>query len=107
MFSLRRSCGEEYGTVEAAFVIARGATQPIDIATVQGEGDSPQVSTPFYAFLSLSWGIVADIDIESEKFRVSFCMEDRGSQPVAVTFASVHFSTVCFHIIGNLETMHD
>ena len=61
---------------------------------MQGEGDSPQVSTPFYAFLSLSWGIVADIDIESEKFRVSLYMEDRDSQPVAVTFASIHFSTL-------------
>eukprot|EP01047_Picozoa_sp_COSAG01_P030838 COSAG01_NODE_2163_length_8260_cov_7.415268_3_plen_329_part_00 len=56
-----KACGEEYGTVEAAFVIARGGTQPLDIASVQGEGDSPQVQTPCYSFLSLSWGIVADI----------------------------------------------
>ena len=67
--SILRACSEEYGTVEAAFVIARGATQPIDISSVHGEGASAQVPTPFYSFLSLSWGIVADIDIESETFR--------------------------------------
>ena len=55
--------------VEAGFVIARGATQPLDIATCEGPGSSPQVPQTFYSFLSLSWAIVADIDIESEAYR--------------------------------------
>ena len=55
--------------VEAGFVIARGATQPLDIATCEGPGSSPQVPQTFYSFLSLSWAIVADIDIESETYR--------------------------------------
>lgn len=67
--SILKACGEEYGVVEAAFVIARGGTQPLDVATCEGQGDSDQVKSPFYAFLSLSWAIVADIDIESEIYR--------------------------------------
>ena len=67
--SILKACGEEYGVVEAGFVIARGATQPLDIATCEGPGSSPQVPQTFYSFLSLSWAIVADIDIESETYR--------------------------------------
>ena len=45
------------------FALLRGQTTPIDLATVQtGE-------KTFYSFLSLAWGLAADIDINSEKFR--------------------------------------
>jgi hypothetical protein len=76
--SILKACGEEYGVVEAAFVIARGRTQPLDLATCEGQpatagyggADAPPGAiTSFYSFLSLSWAIVADIDIESETYR--------------------------------------
>ena len=44
--SILKSCGEEYGVVEAGFIIARGATQPLDLATCEGTGVSPSVSNP-------------------------------------------------------------
>ena len=55
---------EEYGLEAAAFQIIRGGVVPMDLATVQlSDG------TSMYMTLLSSWGFVADIDIESEKFR--------------------------------------
>lgn len=48
----------------AAFQIIRGGVVPMDLATVQLDD-----GTSTYMTLLGSWGIVADIDIESEKFR--------------------------------------
>ena len=48
----------------AAFQIIRGGVVPMDLATIQlSDGTSS------YMALLANWGIVADIDIESEKFR--------------------------------------
>ena len=55
---------ESYGVEDAAFQIIRGGVVPLDLATVQlGDGTSTYMS------LLAGFGIVADIDIESEKFR--------------------------------------
>ena len=48
----------------AAFQIIRGGVAPIDLATVQlSDGSS------LYMTIMASWGMIADVDIESEKFR--------------------------------------
>lgn len=59
----------EYGhetcsAANATFAIIRGHKQGLDVATVVQGGN-----TRFHSILLLTWGIVADIDIESEKLR--------------------------------------
>ena len=48
----------------AAFQIIRGGTTSLDVTTIH-TSDNKRL----YMTLLFSWGIVADIDIESEKFR--------------------------------------
>ncbi|OQR95369.1 sphingosine kinase [Thraustotheca clavata] len=45
------------------YLIAKGKTQELDIATLRSE------SAVSYLVLSLTWGFMAEIDIESEKYR--------------------------------------
>ncbi|CAN8325504.1 unnamed protein product [Cochlearia groenlandica] len=47
----------------ATISIIRGHTRSLDVATIS------QGTTKFFSVLMLAWGLVADIDIESEKFR--------------------------------------
>ena len=47
----------------AAFCVARGRARPFDVASVLQE------RVRCTAFLQLSWGLVADVDFESERFR--------------------------------------
>ncbi|XP_024519675.1 sphingosine kinase 2 [Selaginella moellendorffii] len=61
--SLLDAAGEPCNARNATFAIIRGHTQAVDVATVvQGQ-------TKFYSILLLTWGFVADVDIESEKYR--------------------------------------
>ncbi|WCJ26945.1 sphingosine kinase 1 [Euphorbia peplus] len=61
--SLLDSVGEPCKASNAVLTIIRGHKRSLDIATIlQGE-------TRFFSVLMLSWGLVADIDIESEKYR--------------------------------------
>ncbi|KAH7299890.1 hypothetical protein KP509_24G035100 [Ceratopteris richardii] len=54
---------ESYNVENATFAIIRGNTHSLDVATVvQGQN-------VHHSVLSLAWGIVADVDIESERFR--------------------------------------
>jgi len=55
---------EEFSLINAAFQIIRGGIIPMDVATVHLEGGSR-----CYMTLLSSWGYVADVDIESEKWR--------------------------------------
>lgn len=48
----------------AAFCVIRGDPTPIDLCAIQNK------KRKFFAFLSLTWGIISDIDIESERFRL-------------------------------------
>jgi hypothetical protein len=47
----------------AAFSVVRGRATPLDIATVR------QAKHRFMSFIVIAWGIVADVDFESERFR--------------------------------------
>ena len=62
--SINHSAGESFGALEAAFLIAKGKTQPLDLMTVS------QPSRPLRtSFLSLSGAIISDIDLGSESMR--------------------------------------
>ena len=53
-----------FDIVSAAFQVVRGNPHPIDLCSMQND------NRKLFAFLSLTWGIIADIDIESERFRM-------------------------------------
>ncbi|KAF7803540.1 sphingosine kinase 1-like isoform X1 [Senna tora] len=61
--SLLDSVGNPCTPAHAVLSIIQGHKRPLDVATIrQGE-------TTFFSVLMLAWGLVADIDIESEKYR--------------------------------------
>ncbi|XWS19527.1 hypothetical protein CRYUN_Cryun31cG0023600 [Craigia yunnanensis] len=61
--SLLDSAGETCSASNAILAVIRGHKRSLDVATIlQGE-------TRFFSVLMLAWGLIADIDIESEKYR--------------------------------------
>ncbi len=54
---------ESYNPLNAAFLIIKGKQQSFDLATVK------QNNAEYHSFLSLSWGLISDADIESEKLK--------------------------------------
>ncbi|CAN1284384.1 Sphingosine kinase 2 [Linum perenne] len=61
--SLLDAAGEACTPSNAVLAIIRGRKSSLDVATVL-QGD-----TKYYSVLMLAWGLVADVDIESEKYR--------------------------------------
>ena len=61
--SLLAVAGETYDPLNAAFLIAKGKQQSLDLAAVQ------QKDRQYYSFLSLAWGLISDVDIGSEKLK--------------------------------------
>ena len=61
--SLYKSPSEPFTPTCAAFACARGRSAPLDILSVHTPTETR------YSFLSVTWGIVANIDIKSEQFR--------------------------------------
>lgn len=61
--SLLDSVGDPCTAFNAVLAIIRGHKQPLDVATIS------QGKIRFFSVLMLAWGLVADIDIESEKYR--------------------------------------
>merc|ERR1712048_248603 len=59
-----KACGEKYGVLDMAFLIAKGGSQQIDLKVASFLDRQPSVS-----FLSLSGAIISDVDIESESLR--------------------------------------
>ena len=56
---------ENYGPRESIFQICRGHTAPLDIASYQ----LANTSKTYTSFLTFSWGLIADCDLESECIR--------------------------------------
>lgn len=57
--------GESFDLVNAAYALAKGTPQELDLASVvNGKGDV------MYSFLSLAWAFMADVDIDSERYRM-------------------------------------
>ncbi|MGD1921125.1 MAG: diacylglycerol kinase family protein [Pleurocapsa sp.] len=61
--SFLTALGETYDPLSAAFLIAKGKQQNLDLIQVM------QNNKRYYSFLSLAWGLISDADIESEKFK--------------------------------------
>lgn len=61
--TLLELAGEPYDPISAAFIIAKGKTRPLDLALVEQNGRR------YYSALSVSWGFVSDVDIESDRLR--------------------------------------
>jgi len=57
--------------MDAAFLIGRGRVRPLDlIKIVQDDPANPgQKTPPVFSFLSVNWGIISDVDFESEHYR--------------------------------------
>ena len=54
---------EAFEISSAVFILLRGKPHPLDLFSIQNEKEKR------FGFLSVTWGISSDIDIESEKFR--------------------------------------
>ena len=50
--------------ISAAFVIAKHDVVPMDLVAIQTSSGQH-----LYSFLSVGWGMMADVDIESDKYR--------------------------------------
>ncbi|XP_021310006.1 sphingosine kinase 1 isoform X2 [Sorghum bicolor] len=61
--SLLHAAGEPFSISNAVFAIIRGHKRALDVTSVV------QGKTRFFSVLMLTWGLVADVDIESEKYR--------------------------------------
>ena len=61
------SCGESLKPVAiipaAAFIVTQQLVSPLDLVLVETR------ASRFYSFLSICYGLIADVDIESEKYR--------------------------------------
>ena len=55
--------GEPYDSLSAAFLIAKGKTRSLDVIEIEQNGGY------YYSVLSLSWGLISDVDIDSERWR--------------------------------------
>ncbi|MCD7471985.1 hypothetical protein HAX54_012805, partial [Datura stramonium] len=60
--SLLDSVGESCTAFNATLAIIRGHKRSLDVATVSQ-------AKRYFSVLMLAWGLIADIDIESEKYR--------------------------------------
>lgn len=54
---------ETYHPLNAAFLIAKGKIQSLDLAKVK------QSNREYYGLLSFAWGLISDVDINSEKLK--------------------------------------
>lgn len=61
--SLLHAAGEPCCVSNAILAVIRGYKHSLDVATIS------QGKTRFFSVLMLAWGLIADIDIESEKYR--------------------------------------
>lgn len=67
--SLLHAAGEACSPLSAVLAFLSGQRLPLDILEVRGRVPSGGPSTDCHCLLSVSWGLIADIDIESETMR--------------------------------------
>jgi sphingosine kinase len=67
--SLTHAANEANGILQDVFLIAKGHTIPADLATMQVKRKRDGQVQTYTSFLTYSWGIIADIDLESECLR--------------------------------------
>ena len=61
--SVLHATKEPYSVVSAVFSLLKGRAAPLDILRLSSAGKT------WHSFLSVSWGLVCDVDLESEVFR--------------------------------------
>ena len=61
---LCEKAGLDYSIFNSAFLAIKGSVIPMDATHI-----TRQSGPPIYSFMSVAWGIVADVDIESEACR--------------------------------------
>lgn len=57
--------GESFDLVNAAYALAKGVPQELDLASVVNGKEEVM-----YSFLSFAWAFMADVDIDSERYRM-------------------------------------
>ncbi|CAK6973506.1 sphingosine kinase 2 [Scomber scombrus] len=65
-------CLREPLLLNCCFLLCRGGVRPMDVISVTTSPPSnPRNATPrrLFSFLSVAWGFVSDVDIESERYR--------------------------------------
>nr|AQY14776.1 sphingosine kinase 1 [Exaiptasia diaphana] len=62
-YSALYASGEPFDLTAAVFAVIRGQTLDLDLCAIE----TP--SQKLFSFLSLSWGMISDVDMESEKYR--------------------------------------
>ena len=62
--SISDSLNEEYDIKFFAFLICKGLTKKMDLLEINKSSDNKKI----YSFLSVAWGIISDIDLESEVY---------------------------------------
>ncbi len=69
--SIMHACGYEgdFEPLDVARVIAAGEFRALDLATISLSGPSAAVPSPFISFLSVSWGLIGDVDISADFLR--------------------------------------
>jgi len=61
--SINYAADENFGIVNAMYVLLKGKSHPMDLFSCHNSKGT------VYGFLSLTWGLLSDVDIESEKYR--------------------------------------
>jgi len=64
MLLLPREPYLEKAMLHSTFLVAKHTVVPMDLVAVD-----TCAGTRLYSFLSITWGIIADVDSESERFR--------------------------------------
>ncbi|KAG9334302.1 hypothetical protein JZ751_008284 [Albula glossodonta] len=66
-------CLREPLLLNCCFLLCRGGVRPMDLVSVTTSPSSSQNGRPsprrLFSFLSVAWGFVSDVDIESERYR--------------------------------------
>ncbi|KAK1794747.1 hypothetical protein P4O66_009953 [Electrophorus voltai] len=72
-------CLREPLLLNCCFLLCRGGIRPMDLVSVttsplpssssSNQNGHPSTSTRLFSFLSVAWGFVSDVDIESERYR--------------------------------------
>lgn len=64
--SICEASGEKYSAELCSYLIIKGYSRNLDIMEIE----TPSREKKIYSFLSVAWGLLADIDLESEAYLI-------------------------------------
>ncbi len=88
--SLLELSGEPYSPINAAFLIAKGRVKALDIGIIA------QANRRYYSFLALSWGLVSDVDIESDGIRFLGALKNDVYAVIRMMFLRIYPGKISF-----------